>query len=825
MQTFLQDFRYGGRILFKNPGFTVIAIVTLALGIGANTALFSLIDKLILQPLSVHDPASLVQLKSETVNPKLTFREVSWADFQEYRARNTVFSDLTAYKSARVNLGEGDQLERVRAELIAENYFSLFGINPLLGRPFSAEENRVPSAAPVVVLSHSLWQSRFGGAANVLGQTVVLNDHRFTVVGIAPANFRGIQLEAPTDLWVPAMMLEEIEQKKTKNEWLTKHDFMLWKVIGRLKPGMRIETAEAAMDTLARQVQDSWMPENDRHLPFNEQHLQFETVANGISSLREEMGAPLLYVFGIVGVILLIACANLANLLLARAATRRKEVAVRLALGAGRMRLVRQLLTESLLLAGLGGLLGGILAPWLAELLLAFQTRTENPVTTLGLSLNWRVAGFAFGVSLLTGVLFGLLPAWQSSKTDLIPALKDEGAMRIGGRGFSWTRRSLIVTQVALSFAVLVSAGLFVRTLTHLLAIDPGFNLSNVLAADIELPEGKYDEARVIPFFQQLQEKLRALPGVQSVAAADYSPLSGSVGLSTVLIEGQTVSNNEMPTVDLNTVSAGYHELLGISIEQGRSFTEQDRQGQPGVVTINAAFAKKFFPDQNPIGKRISLGRKSSWLTIIGVTSNIRSMSLDSEDRPQAEIPLAQQNAQYSQRILLRVNNGAAALLPQVRRTVRAMDAGLSFFKATTLEGDLRSQLASQRMAATLTGLFGLVALLLTAIGLYGVIAFAVSQRTREIGIRRALGAQSSDVLQLILGEGLLLLVTGLLLGLGCSLVATRLIKTFLYGVGAYDLTSFAGAAGLLILVALFACLIPARRATKVDPMIALRYE
>ena len=825
MQTLWQDLRYGARMLMKQKSFTLIAMATLALGIGANTALFSLFDKLFVAALPVKDPEALVQVKAESVNPQTTWSEFAWADFQDYRAQNQVFSEMTAFKQTPVNLGEGDQLERVRAESVAENYFVLFGVQPLLGRFFTAAENRAPGAHPVAVLSYSLWQSRFGGAAEVVGQSVTLNELRYTIIGVTPARFRGVLLDAPSDVWTPAMMIAQLERRKYTDEWLNKREWALWKLFARLKPGVTPQAAQPAMDALAQQVRDAWMPVSDRKLPFNEKHIKLDDVAEGLSELRGEFGTQVLMIFGIAGVILLMACANLANLLLARAGSRRKEIAVRLALGAGRGRLIRQLLTESLLLATLGGVTGAWLAPWLTDLLLAFQAKYESAQVIYRTTLNGRVALFTVGLSLLTGVLFGLLPAWQASRPDLIPALKDEGGQRADGRGFTWSRRALIVAQVALSVVVLVTAGLFVRSLDKLFAIELGFNPDRVLLAEIELPSAKYDEARGEGFYQQLRERLQALPGVQSVALTDYTPLSGSYGLTTVVIEGQSVNQNDMPTVDLNRISAGYHELMGIAVRQGRSFAAADRKGQPEVATINEAFAQKFFPAQNPVGHRLSLGTGMPWLTIVGVTRNLKSKFVTEETSPQLELPLAQRGLGQSQRVLLRTAADPQSLLPQVRREVRALDASLAFFKTTTLQNEVRAHLASWRMAATLTSLFGAVALLLVAIGLYGLLAYAVAQRTREIGIRMALGAQASDVLRLVLREGVSLIGAGLLLGLAAAFAATRLIEAFLYGVSAHDPLTFVVVALLLLAVALLACWIPARRATRVDPIIALRCE
>ncbi|MEP7343111.1 MAG: ABC transporter permease [Acidobacteriota bacterium] len=824
MQTLWQDLRYGARMLLKKPGFTVVAVLTLALGCGANVAVFSLVDKLLVQGLPVREPATLVQVQSESLNPKLTFSEFAWADFLDYRARNQVFTDLTAFAQSPVNLGEGDALERVRAELVTDNYFAMLGVRPVVGRGFLPQENSAPGANPVAVLSYRLWQNRFGGDTQVLGRTVKLNERQFTIVGVAPASFKGVALESPADIWAPAMMLRQLQQSTPSDEWLTDRDAMVWKVLGRLKPGVPPAAAQAGLDAVALQVRDSWMPESDRHLPFNERSIRLAPAGKGLSSLRGELGEPLKFLFGIVGVILLIACANVANLLLVRASARRKEIAVRLALGAGRWRLVRQMLTESLLLAFLGGAAGIVLAPWLVELLLAYQSKAGDLGMVLAQGVNWRVAGFAAALSLLTGVFFGLLPALQASQPDLIPALKDEGSLRADRRSFTFSRRALIVSQVALSVVVLIAAGLFLRSLNRLFAIDPGFNPDNVLVAEIELPVSQYAEARVAPFFQQLSDRLLALPGVQAVVSAKYTPLGGNIGLNTVAIDGQPVKPDAMPIVDANQIGPGYHELMGISLRQGRGFTEQDRKGAPGVVVVNEAFAEKFFPRQNALGQRISLGSNMPWLQIVGVARNVKAFSLQGEDRPQIELPLAQQSASRTQRVLIRAQD-AAAVLPLVRREVRALDASLAFFKTTTLKADLRSTIAVWRMAATLTSLFGLIALLLAAVGLHGIIAYAVNQRTREIGIRMALGAQAGDVLKLILREGVVLIGIGLALGLAVALATTRLIEGFLYGVKATDPLTYALIAFVLAVVALLACWIPARRATKVDPMIALRCE
>jgi predicted permease len=825
MQTLWQDLRYGARMLLKSPGFTLVAVITLALGIGANTAIFGLMDKLMIRSLPVKEPERLVLLLSESVNPRMTFSEFSWPDYNDYRAQNRVFTDMTAFSQQPVNLGSGDQMERVRAEAVAGNYFGMLGVQPLLGRAFLPEENKAPGANPVAVLSYGLWRSRFGGDPKVIGQTALLNDTNYTIVGVAPANFNGMTVESPTDVWVPAMMIAHILQRPADFTWGGEREQWLFKLMGRLKPDVTQESAQAAMDALALQVRDSWMPESDRNLPFNVRKTQLVAGGKGLSNLRGKMSAQLEQIFAVVGLILLIACANVANLSLARAASRRKEIAVRLALGAGRARLTRQLLTESLLLSLLGATVGALFAPWLTDLVLTYQKITETEMEVLSHSMDWRVIAFTFLVSSLTGILFGLVPALQASKPDLIPALKDEGSLRPDSAGFKASRRTLIVAQVALSVVVLVGAGLLLRTLGKLFAIAPGYNIDNVLVARLELPMSKYNGERAEMFYQQLLERVRALPDAQSVALASHTPLSGSIELSTFVIEGQSVRPEQMETIYTNTVSAGYHELMGIQLLQGRGFTEQDGKSSPHVAIVNEAFARKYIPDGRPLGKRITLETDKPAVEIVGVTRNIKSFHLLGEDRPQIDLLATQRGFNNPMRVVARARNDAALLVPAVRREVRGFDPGLTFFKTTTLKDDLRATISTQRMGAALTGLFGLLALALTAVGLYGVISYSVERRVREIGIRMALGAHSGDVLKMVMREGAALIAAGLIIGLAGAWAATRLIKGQLYGVSPTDPLTFIGMAVLLLLVSAMACYIPARRAAKVDPMVALRCE
>ncbi|HKX26866.1 MAG TPA: ABC transporter permease [Blastocatellia bacterium] len=822
MRTFGQDLRYGARMLFKNPGFTLIAVITLALGIGANAAIFSLVDKLIVQSLPVKDPASLVNLQGESVNPKFTISDFSWSEYLDYRARNQVFDDLIAFTQDAVNLGSGDQLEQVRAELVTENYFSLLGVTPNPGRTFAPEENRAPGAHPVAVISYGLWQRRFSGGPGAIGRTLTVNETSYTVVGIAPASFKGMMIESPTDLWVPVMMRTQIEQIQN-DEWVGEREWKFLKLVGRLKPGVALETAQGAMDTLARQVRNSAGPERESAGLFGELRMQLVPGGKGLSTLRGEMGDLLKFLLAVVGLVLLIACANIAGLLLARSAARRKELAVRSALGAGRGRLVAQLLTESFLLAMIGGGAGIVIAPWLTDLLLFYQTRVQSANVTLGQVMNWRVAGFTLAVSLLAALFFGLIPAWQASRPDLVQALKNETTLRRDQWNFTISRRGLIVVQVALSLVVLICAGLFLRSLDKLFAVDLGFNPAEVLIAEIELPMRKYDRPKSEQFYQRLVERLKALPGVESVTTAHYTPLSGIFGLNRVAIEGQPAGPGEAPMVYTTTVGPGYYELLGIPLLAGRSFTEQDRRESPGVAIVNEAFAKRFFAGQNALGRRIRVDTDQQWLEIVGITRDTKSLTLSSETEPQFDLPVLKQGYDNPQRVLIKARRPAESLIPAVRRQVRALDPALAFFKTTTIEADLRATIASWRMASALMSLFGAVTLILVAVGLYGVIVHSVHRRTREIGIRMALGANPGNVLRLVLREGLGLIGLGTALGLGVALAAIRLIKSHLFGVSAVDPLTFAAVILLLLAVALLACWIPARWATRVDPMIALR--
>jgi predicted permease len=828
-----QDLRFGARMLRKQPGFTLIAVVTLALGIGANTAIFSAVDKLLLRSLPVRAPHELAIVSGESVNPKFMNNLFSYPDYLDYRAQNEVFSGLLARGQLNdVRLGEGEQSDKLSVELVSDNYFEVLGVTAAQGRLLQADDNRHEDAHPVAVISHHCWQRRFGGRGDVIGQTMRLNGAAYTIIGIAPAGFRGLRLEVPAEVWAPLMMRRQLLGATTSNferkgGWL--------RLLGRLKPGVTLQQAQTGFDLTARSIWMANTTEAERKLPFNEKRILMEPGRQGFSTLRFALGETLQLLLAVVALLLLLACANVANLLLARAMGRRKEIAVRLALGAGRARIVRQLLLESLLLAGLSAGVGLLFAPWLYQLLLAFQSGFVLEGSLLQNSLDARVLGFTAGAALLSGLLFGLVPAWQSARADLIPALKDNETT--AARERRWNLRSgLVVAQVALALVMLIGAGLLVRSLQRLFAIDPGFRTENLLIVMADLPKTGYAAAKTEAemraasernnqYYFQLVERVKTLPGVAAVTTAFITPFSGNIGKTSVVIEGWQTKPGENLAIDDTKVGPGYHELMGIPLVAGRSFTERDNANAPGVVIVNETLARTYYPNQNPLGKRLSLGSNKPWLEIIGVTRDHRLHSLTEAPQPHLAVPALQRPYGTTARLVVRTKLDPLTVWPAVRKEALTLNPQVTLYPPTTLEDEIKGSIAAARMASTLTSLFGVTALLLAAIGLYGVMSYAVSRRTREIGLRMALGASGRDVLQMVLRQGLLLTGLGLLVGLVAAVLLTRLLQALLYGVGTTDPLTFALVVLALALVAALACWIPARRATHVDPMKALRSE
>jgi len=821
MNTFWQDLRFGARMLLKQPGFTLILVLTLALGIGANGVIFSLVNALLLRPLPVEKPHELAAVFTSDFSSG-EFGTSSYPDYAAFRDRNQSFSGLALYMPQPLSLNVDEANERVFGEIVSGNYFAVLGLRPALGRGFLPEEDQKPGTSPVAIVSHKLWQARFGGDATIIGRNIKLNGQPFTIVGVAPEKYQGLMRGIAVDWWVPAMMMDQLSPG---NQYLTERGNRGMMVMGRLKPGVTLAQARADFNNIAAQLYKEW-PQAWGNI--RRQGRSVSVLPESQSRVLPQARMPLMIfaalLLSVVGLVLLIACANIANLLLARAAARRREIAVRLALGAGRWRLIRQLLTESILLALLGGAAGLMLAVWGTDLLMAFKPPVPIPLE-INLPLDWRVIGFLSGLSLLTGVVFGLVPALAASRPEVVSALKDDSNAS-GSRGR--LRGALVIVQVAVSALLLICAGLFLRSLQNASSIDPGFDADNLLAMSMDLQLQGYDETRGQQFSTQLLERVRALPGVVSASLTETLPL-GFGGRSGITIEGYNTQQGEDMEVHNSTVAPGYFETLRIAMQQGRTFDAQDQANAPGAVIVNEAFARRYWPGQNALGKRIQMGSgdgtdNAPYLTVVGVTKDGKYNSLGEEATP-FFYRAATQAYVSTPTLLVRTQSNPTNALATVRSAVEALDKNLPLYDVKTMRQHLSIALLPARLAGSALGIFGLLALLLAAAGLYGVMANVVAGRTREIGIRMALGADALAVLRLILQQGMRLVLIGLGLGLAAALAVTHLLKSLLFGVSTTDPLTFAGIAVLLTAVALLACWIPARRATKVDPMNALRCE
>ena len=837
MHILWQDIRYAARMLRKSPGFTAVAVLSLALGIGANTSIFSFINAVLLRPLPIDKPEQLVFVFSGSRTSPYSVS--SYPDYVDYRDKNQVFSDVAAYSSISVSLNSNDQAEQISGLIATGNYFDVLGVRAQLGRTFLPEEDKTPNTHLVAIISHGLWQSRFAGDPGVVGKQLLLNGHKFTIVGVAPASFNGAEAGITNDIYVPMMMQAVVRPPRSGYSGEMNPDLLSVRsagwldVVGRLKPGVTLEQAQAAMTMLAKQLEQAY-PETNR-----DQLTTLWPVSKGNPEQRGTLLSVAGLLMSVVGLVLLIACANVANLLLARAATRRKEISIRLALGASRSRLIRQLLTESVLLSLLAGAVGLLLAVWMVDALKTYTPPANFFPVAFDFNLDARVLGFTLLLSILTGIIFGIAPALQASHPDLVHALKDEAMTLPGQRARRFTLRNLlVVAQVALSLVLLISAGLFLRSLRQAQRIDLGFNPENVLVMPLNINLLRYTKPQGQEFYRQVVERVEALPGLQSATLTRTPPLSGASRQSSVLVEGQdepdarhsSEGQSAPPDANRNITLASpvglrYFQTLNIPLLRGRDFTAQDNAGAPGVCIINETFAKRYFPNQEPLGKRLSLsGAKGPWLEVVGIARNSKYVTLGEAPAPLVYQPLLQRH-ETGMTLLARTSGDPANYVAAVRREVQAIEKNLPVTNIRPMTELLGNSLFPARMGAALLGVFGSLALLLAAVGLYGVMSYSVSRRTREIGIRMALGAQSGDVLRLVLREGMTLVGIGILLGLVGAFAATRLLASFLYGVSTTDPSTFIGIAIFLAVIALVASFIPARRAAKVDPMVALRYE
>ena len=817
LEDVLQDLRYGARTLLKKPGFTVIAVVTLALGIGANTAIFSVVNGVLLKSLPFPDAERLVALSETSKSGRII--AVAYPDYLDWRAQQRGFENLAARMPAGgVLTGDGEP-QRVTGRMVTASFFPTLGVRPQAGRFFTEEEDR-PGAERVIVLSYGLWQRRYGSDPQVIGRAVQFNGESWTVLGVAPARFDFYgENNLNNEFFIPLGRLSDQQFMHDRKS----HTVL---VTARLKPGVGLEQARVQMSAIAARLSEQF-PESNRGTGIRLRPFLDDYVSDARPALLMLMAA--------VGVVLLIACANVANLLLARAASRHKEIALRMALGAGRWRIVRQLVTESLLLAVAGGTLGLIVGAWgvgvLINLAPEVLPRTEN------ISLDGTALGFTLMVTLVTGIVFGLAPALQTSKADLNDALK-EGSLRSSrGAGGRWLRSGLVVTEVALSLVLLVGAGLLVKSFWRLMQVEPGFDSRNVLTLRLRLPDAKYREsAEIAAFLREVARRVEALPGVEQVSLATGFPF-GRAGENGYLIEGQPEPRqpSDWSSSYTQSVSEGYHRTLGIALLAGRYFTERDTADSPSVVIVDDEFVRRHFPGGPPdeaLGHRLRFGGEGEpWREIVGVVRHVRQNGLDEEGRPGIYRPWTQINprwaADYTRAmdLIVKASVEPTRLVAAIRGEVQAVDKDQPLGNVRTLEALVAESVAPRRFSLLLVSVFAGVALLLGAVGLYGVLSYVVTQRAREIGIRMALGAQRSDVLKLILAQGMTLALTGVAAGMAAAFALTRLMSGLLFGVSATDPLTFMLIALLLLVVALVACYLPARRATRVDPLIALRYE
>ncbi len=811
MNSLWQDLRYGARMLLKTPAVTLVAVIALTLGIGANTALFSVVNAVLLRSLPYPDGDRLAIVwehrRSGTGNPQ---NVINLGNFYDWKEQNRVFVDMAAFFDLNVNLTSDGEPEEVAGQIATTNLFSVLGVNALRGRTFTPDDGK-DGQPDVVVISHNLWQRRFGGA-EVVGRKIILNNRENIIVGVLPPEVgwyvqKGSMINKPPEIWSPWQVSSELRRRRGR----------FARAVARLRPGVTLSQAQSEMNIIAARLEQQY-PEFDTQWGVNVVPLR--------TQFTGEIRRPLLILLGAVGFVLLIACANVANLLLARASSRKKEIAVRAGLGASRWRIARQLLTESVLLSLIGGAFGLLLAWWGTRALISLSP--PGLMDLRNVAVNLPVLGFTFLLTLLTGVVFGLVPALEAARFDLNDSLK-EGGKHIGGGSRSHRLRNLfVVTQVALALVLLVGAGLFMKSLGRLRSVDPGFNADNLLTMRVSLPPRKYDtDQKALEFFSRALEQIRSLPGVQTAGAINTLPFAGPHSGTRMEVEGQPkLPPGQELTTGICVTDANYFQAMQIPLKRGRLFTEQEAKEMRHVVVVNETFARTNLPGQDPLGKRVTIAMKDQNVPteIIGIVGDTKHLGLDTETEDMAYWPQPELVYPYMT-LVIRTQGEPADITPAARNVIRNIDPEQPIGEVSTMENLLAKSIARSRFNAILLAVFSLVALVMAAVGIYGVMSYSVLQRTHEIGLRMALGAQRRDVLRLVLKQGVILGLIGVAAGLIASFGLTRLIVSLLFEVPATDTKTFAAVAAGLFLITLIACYIPARRATKVDPLVALRYE
>lgn len=824
MRTLLQDLRYSLRVLVKNPGFAAVAIFSLALGIGANTTIFTVVNAVLLNPLPVQDSSRVVEL--DTIDSKTSIGAanatklgMSWPNARDYAEKNSVFSGLSVFTIAGLNLSGQGEPKQINGQLVSANYFDVLGVKPVIGRTFLSDEDQKPGGDTVAVLSYGLWAQQFGSDRSILGKTITLNAVPYTVIGVAAPNFKGtFTFLNPEEIWIPLSMYKQVLTGFAADN-LNDRRALFVLAIARLKPGVNMAQAEASLKPIASALEKEYPVDNaGRSVALT----SLSNAAVGANNYQQFSLAGGM-MMGVVGLVLLIACVNLANLLLAQAAKRDKEMSLRAALGASRGRLLRQMLTESMTLAILGGGAGLLIAYWGRNVLWSFRPPFLQQ-NSIDLGFDSHVLLFTIGISLLTGLLFGLAPAFKAAKINLAEALKTGG--RSGTFGFLHNRfrSALIVAEMALALIALVGAGLFVRSMQQAQRLNPGFESKNLFVFNFDLGAAHYDQNHGEQFYRDAIERAQAVPGVVRATVASNAPLGGGFA-RTVFPEGEPqIPGKHGMLINLDDVSTGFFDTLRIPIVEGRAFTDEDQEKTLAVAVVNQAMAKHFWPGEDAIGKRFSFFGDPKLIQIVGVTANTTQFAIGETPQPGIYLPVTQD---YSPQATLQVRTerDPRTALASVREQVQGLDKNLAITNVLTIEDILSQGLWASRMAAALLSLFGFIALVLAGVGIYGVMAYAVAQRTREVGIRMALGARPLDVLRLVVGQGMILAGTGIAVGLLAAFAVARLFSTLLYGVSATDPLTFGIVAVVLALSALAACYFPARRAMRVDPIVALRYE